>query len=224
MNDKMVVWNGKKIVLGLGLLLSGIIGICLDSMMEVKPPSWESNLVLDTQNKSPIIQLHPGAESRLGVFLRVEAPMDNPEGIPRAFNFPLSYTILNRAGKVLVTEEAAISNQTGGESILTSTRRSYILYWEGISLYKSFFAPSDGQVRITYRLSTDKRFKAKGFEPKVYIYDQVKTFKDLWPLILLSSVLMVSGIVIAATAWSDPIQSDEEWLKSEWLKSDEWLF
>ncbi len=185
----------KRLAVGLVLLL---VGLLLFGWVMLKIPGhqvWESAVELNRDVRSPIIQLQPGSRSRVGIFLRVESVDPNPRKRGVTYAFPLSYTVLDRQGKVILTEKTAVSSE--GEKFGMSKTNGLE---SGTSMFETFLAPEDGRVSLTYRLSsTDNLKSTTGSEASIRLYDLVTPAAELLPLILVSIGLLLAGILLSVT-------------------------
>ncbi|WP_310483037.1 hypothetical protein [Chamaesiphon sp. VAR_48_metabat_403] len=184
-----------RLAVGLVLIL---VGLLLFGWGMLKIPGhqvWESNFELNSNVRSPIIQLQPGSRSRVGIFLRVESVDPNPRQRGVTYAFPLSYTVLDRQGKVILTEKTAVSSESEKISISKTNGLE-----SGTSLFEIFFAPEDGRVSLTYRLSsTDNLKSTTASEASVRLYDLVTPTAEMLPLILVSIGLLLAGILLCVT-------------------------
>ncbi len=131
----------------------------------------------------------------MGIFLRVESVDPNPRQRGVTYAFPLSYTVLDRQGKVILTEKTAVSSESEKISISKTNGLE-----SGTSLFEIFFAPEDGRVSLTYRLSsTDNLKSTTASEASVRLYDLVTPTAEMLPLILVSIGLLLAGILLCVT-------------------------
>ena len=63
----------RRVLSGLLLIFAGVLLIGFSIWKQLGHAVWESSFALDRSIQSPIIQLQPGAQSRIGLYLRVES-------------------------------------------------------------------------------------------------------------------------------------------------------
>lgn len=101
---------------------------------------------------------------------------EDPESISEKYNarfkFPISYTVSDAGGKVLVSEDVTMAWKDGG-SISTSNEE---ITSTGGTLTAStsldkFMVPADGHVNIKIELSPDNTYEASMASPQLHLYE-----------------------------------------------------
>jgi hypothetical protein len=158
---------------------------------------WTSNIAFDREGQSPVIQLQPGSHSRVGIFLRVEAVDPSPHRKGVTYAYPLSYKVLDSHNRVIQAETTVVSSEDEKKSVSKTTGLE-----SGTHLFASFLAPDDGRINLIYLLSSKDITKSTtASSASVFLFDLMTPIEKMLPLILVSIVLMLGGILLGSTAF-----------------------
>ena len=153
----------------------------------------------------------PGSLVRFGVEAEVTTPsvQEDPERIDEEylarFKFPISYTIRNSSGEVLLRKEATLAWKDGGSlskqnEETTSTGGTLTAKTN----LKKFTMPDDGSVDIEIALGPDTTYQASYTAPQLHLYEGM--IDNTWyitgsiAMFFVGFILALVGFVFFLTA------------------------